>query len=61
MRSIIYDLTYFAEMLSEKKVDTKKIAEEQRKVENVLEQGSANIYLYVSDRKSTRLNSSHQV
>lgn len=51
MSSIIYDLTYFAEMLSEKKADTKKIAEEQHKIENVLEQGAANIYLYVSPRK----------
>lgn len=51
MSSIIYDLTYFAEMIGRRDADKKIIAEEQRKIENVLEQGSANIYLYVSPRK----------
>ena len=51
MSSIIYDLTCFAEMLGKRDPDTKKIEEEQRKIENVLEQGAANIYLYVSPRK----------
>lgn len=51
MSSVIYDLTNFAEMLSETDADAKKIAEEQRKIENVLEQHAANIYLYVSPRK----------